>query len=954
MSVNSTASAVGGVCHELDERPDLRIAANPTASAGEGARQRVSEVVAGCLGLAPAEIDPHEPLALYGLDSLRSVELGAELEDAFRRPLPDGLLSDHPSIDALVGFLEDGDQLARARDDDPNIDLMRADGVLPFDIRPEAAPAPVPTSAPAPPDERVLLTGATGFLGAHLLRTLLTETGAEVLCLVRSRGSGEAPWRRVRASLERYRLWDDEFIGRIHTVTGDLSQPGLGLAPGGHLTVASAVDTVYHAAADVDWVSPYGALRAANVIATRELLRLACRGRPKAFHFISSLSVCHAVGGRRSVAEDDDLLWGTERLPIGYAQTKCVAEALVRQARARGLRASIHRPALLAGDSVTGVSRHDDLVSSLFKGCIEMGTAPDLDWRVDAVPVDQAARAIVHLSANAPPEVAAFHESAPDARHWRECVLWMNLYGYPVRLVPYHGWADQLARDAAPPGHALHRLRGFLLRRWPDGTAVPELYEEARGSAPRSARTRGLVARAGLELQRLDAALLERCFDEFVSTGFLPPPRRGRRESADARASTAGAHRTRLEPMPRPETPGRGPGPTAGVDRVRLEPLLRRHFADDSMVLTGTTDGARGAGHSVIGELGGWRGRGRTGLFRRRLELAGRDGARTLDVVLKVKPADHVPIEVAETVAGVCDARLGRVVRRYRDRIGLRGSHLRELALYAEPDERLRRHTPVCYGTWRDDEGEAWGLVLERLDGDVLIDATDDSSAWTPPRVGAAVDGLAEIHAVWLGREADLLRRPWIGHVATSDSMVEMTPLWRALGGHAKPRIAEWAGPSLVRRHHALVESVGTWWPRLEKAPRTLVHNDFSPRNVAIREAGVSPRLCAYDWELATLGAPQCDLAHFLCFVLDPGVSRDEAARYVERHRAALAAAAGTRLDPRRWEAGFAAALADLLVNRLMFYVMIDRVRPLRFLPRIVRTWERLDRLFGAGEGNAS
>ena len=80
--------------------------------------------------------------------------------------------------------------------------------------------------------------------------------------------------------------------------------------------------------------------------------------------------------------------------------------------------------------------------------------------------------------------------------------------------------------------------------------------------------------------------------------------------------------------------------------------------------------------------------------------------------------------------------------------------------------------------------------------------------------------------------------------------------------------------------------------------PRTLIHNHFSPRNVAIRDVGGSPRLCAYDWELATLGAPQRDLAHFPCFVLDPGASGDEIALHVERHRAALAGAAGTPIDP--------------------------------------------------------
>ena len=363
---------------------------------------------------------------------------------------------------------------------------------------------------------------------------------------------------------------------------------------------------------------------------------------------------------------------------------------------------------------------------------------------------------------------------------------------------------------------------------------------------------------------------------------------------------------------------------------------------------------ARGSEHSIIGELSGWRHRGRTGLFHHRLDLVGRGGARSLDVVTKVKPADRELIEVAEAVADVGDVRLGRALRRHRDRIGLRGAHLRELALYAEPDERLRRHTPVCYGMWRNDAREEWGLVLERLDGEVLIDATEDPAVWSGARVGAALDGLAEIHAVWFGREDDLRRRPWIGHVATSASMVEMTPLWRALASHARRHLAEWTDASLIRTQRTLVESVATWWPALEASPRTLIHNDFSPRNVAIRGAGASPRLCAYDWELATLGAPQCDLAHFLCFVLDPDVSGDEAALYVERHRAALAAATGVPLDPGRWGVGFGAALADLLVNRLMFYVMIDRVRPLRFLPRIVRTWQRLHHLFGAAAGNGS
>jgi len=71
--------------------------------------------------------------------------------------------------------------------------------------------------------------------------------------------------------------------------------------------------------------------------------------------------------------------------------------------------------------------------------------------------------------------------------------------------------------------------------------------------------------------------------------------------------------------------------------------------------------------------------------------------------------------------------------------------------------------------------------------------------------------GLADIRAVWFGREDDLRRRSWIGHIATCESVVEMTPLWRALADHAAASLAAWADLSLVRTHRALVESIGEW-----------------------------------------------------------------------------------------------------------------------------------------------
>jgi len=121
-----------------------------------------------------------------------------------------------------------------------------------------------------------------------------------------------------------------------------------------------------------------------------------------------------------------------DRLPLGYAQSKCVAESLVREAGRRGLPTSIHRPSLLAGDSGSGVSNPHDLLAAMLKGCIHMAVAPDLDWLIDAPPVDYVARAIVRLSTPATGPTPTFHFLSGRQRHWRGGGVWMNLFGYPV------------------------------------------------------------------------------------------------------------------------------------------------------------------------------------------------------------------------------------------------------------------------------------------------------------------------------------------------------------------------------------------------------------------------------------------------------------------------------------------------------------------------------------------
>ncbi len=136
----------------------------------------------------------------------------------------------------------------------------------------------------------ILLTGATGFVGAYLLDELLEKTTADIYCLVRCSDT-DAGKQRLKSHLQFYHLWQDKFCDRIIPLVGDLSQPFLGMSEAAFQQLASQIDIIYHNGAKVNSVSPYSQLKPPNVLGTQEVLRLASITKTKPVHFVSSVAV---------------------------------------------------------------------------------------------------------------------------------------------------------------------------------------------------------------------------------------------------------------------------------------------------------------------------------------------------------------------------------------------------------------------------------------------------------------------------------------------------------------------------------------------------------------------------------------------------------------------------------------------------------------------------------------
>ncbi|SFL14046.1 non-ribosomal peptide synthetase [Lysobacter sp. cf310] len=418
----------------------------PAAAAAERrVRAAQGEVETGVLAvwrqvLGREDIGADEDFFALGGDSLSTLPLVFKLHAAFGVELPLAAVFASPTVAGLARAIE----AQRAGVADARTDL-RARVVLPPDIDPSGALAPAARAQPA----SALITGATGFLGAYLVRELLDTTGAELLCLVRADNETEG-LRRIRANLDTYELWRAGDEQRLVPVCGDLSAPRLGLSAEAFDALAQRAEVIFHNGGQVNFLAPYEHLEAANVGGTLEVLRLAARHRVKPVHLVSTLGVYLTERHLDRVVCESDPPPDAEGQMGGYNQSKWVGEQLGLAARERGLPVAIYRPARITGDSRLGTSNLGDYFNAWIKGCVQLGYAPHLpDESFDMAPVDYVGRAIVRLALGAGEANGQYHFFNPRRLPIVDAVETMRDAGLAVEEIDYPSWRKALLAEAA-------------------------------------------------------------------------------------------------------------------------------------------------------------------------------------------------------------------------------------------------------------------------------------------------------------------------------------------------------------------------------------------------------------------------------------------------------------------------------------------------------------------------
>jgi thioester reductase-like protein len=519
--------------------PDTAAATAAPPGAPSSAEQVVSAIVgAAARFLRGGPADPDTDLFEAGLSSVDAVELVADLsrqagvrlslDDVFAdaRParlarrwaeaagLPPAPAAASPAADLVVRPARTAEPLVGSIESpDEDIAMILEDLAL-------ADRLPWCEAPPLEEPQRILLTGANGFLGSHLLLDLLRRSDAHVVCLVRA-DDDEAALRRLGEGLRKFSLpWSAEVRRRVTVVAGDIREPRLGWTEQRWTELAGEVDAIVNVAAAVDFLRGYPSLRRSNVLGPLRLAELAMTGRPKPLHHISSVAVFNEVGVT-SMGEDDPVAHIT-RLVAGYDKSKWAAEAALRRAREHGLVVTFLRPGAINGHTETGAYNAHDLSTGFLAASSRYRLVPAFK-AMNTSPVDWVSRIAAAIVCDPEAWGRNYHLTG-RADTLAETVKDMKMAGMNVRVLGWDQWREEiLARQAADPVPELE----FMSRLLRNPAALKLCEAIMVGPASRADRTEAFIERHNLpEPARYDATAQLKTFERMADDGRIKLPNR--------------------------------------------------------------------------------------------------------------------------------------------------------------------------------------------------------------------------------------------------------------------------------------------------------------------------------------------------------------------------------------------------------------------------------------------
>lgn len=308
------------------------------------------------------------------------------------------------------------------------------------------------------PIGNVLLTGFTGFLGAHVLDSFIKKETGNIYCLIRGKNNMSPEDRLLNVLHFYFDTRYDKYIGnRIKLVDGDITLPNLGLNTIDYNILGTNVNTVIHCAALVKHYGSYKDFESINILGTKRIIDFSKMYNLKLLH-VSTISVSGnnlAEGANIDNNFEHDMIFNETNFYIGqnlknfYVRSKFEAEKLVLDAILDGLQGCILRMGNLTSRFSEGKFQQNHFENAFvnrLKSFLQIGVFPKslLNLYCEFTPIDYCGDAIINIASHMSKDYNVFHLLNEKQVYLDRLFDMLSKIGINIRLISDEEFANTI------------------------------------------------------------------------------------------------------------------------------------------------------------------------------------------------------------------------------------------------------------------------------------------------------------------------------------------------------------------------------------------------------------------------------------------------------------------------------------------------------------------------------
>ncbi|PNP49986.1 hypothetical protein THARTR1_09317 [Trichoderma harzianum] len=364
---------------------------------------------------SPTTITDDGDFFVLGLDSLQAIQMRSEILrtiDIGGNKLGQQIVFEQPSINRLSSFLLSL-RMGDDQNEEPSIEQQMERLVAQYSKAIMSKPS----------RSSIVVTGATGSLGAHVVAKLAPRPDIDrIYCLVRADDSSHGHKRVVSSMIQRRVFHSLSLSSRrkIVVLPSDLAKPDLGLSTSTYKAITEELSAVIHCAWSVNFNMHLSSFEKGNIAGVSHLISLCQAAQPPAtMNFCSSVSTCSQATVIPVPERSPDFAWAQN---MGYAQSKAVAEHICAKASSQGVTARVLRVGQIIGDTEHGVWNAQEAVPMMMQTAVTIGALPKLQETPSWLPVDVVADAVTDISLSTAGSIFA-NITNPQVFSWTDDLL---------------------------------------------------------------------------------------------------------------------------------------------------------------------------------------------------------------------------------------------------------------------------------------------------------------------------------------------------------------------------------------------------------------------------------------------------------------------------------------------------------------------------------------------------